>query len=340
MKNFGFVDHLIKSFNSVPDNVRRHVNIGGGLHEKDLIQLLSKPKDVSVSSTPPKSSQINFYHDDIEEFTSVGEQAILHGDIAFCVLAGSDMSLTVIPEINMSFFDLKIQQAPGNGPIWFLINPLQRKFFEDKISHLPKDVSRRITLIDHFLTYKLSPDNLIEENNFSTICGSGDIFSVLATQQNLLKGIQHIFFVDVENVFASLDPAIVGYHLRTRSKVTCEVVKRKENELGDILVNAFDGPQIAQVSQINDDLEKYTWLSTSSYVVDVNLQFDLLGKIWHRTAVQNDKRLSVQYRRFIQEITSAYMTSYLGVSRSERYMPVRNEEDVLNLKHIISNWHL
>jgi hypothetical protein len=240
----------------------------------------------------------------------------------------------------MSFFDLKIQQAPGNGPIWFLINPLQRKFFEDKISHLPEDVSRRITLIDHFLTYKLSPDNLIEENNFSTICGSGDIFSVLATQQNLLKGIQHIFFVDVENVFASLDPAIAGYHLRTRSKVTCEVVKRKENELGDILVNAFDGPQIVQVSQINDDLEKYTWLSTSSYVVDVNLQFDLLGKIWHRTAVQNDKRLSVQYRRFIQEITSAYMTSYLGVSRSERYMPVRNEEDVLNLKHIISNWHL
>lgn len=340
MKNFGFVDQLLKSFDVVPDTIRRHVNISGGLHEKDLVQLLTKPRDTSVSSVPPRSSQINFYHDSIEEFSSIGEQAISRGEIAFCVLAGSDRSLSVMPETNLTLFDLKMQQAPGSGPIWFLINPLQRKLFEDKISQLSEDISRRITLVDHFLTYKLTPDNLIEENNFSTICGSGDLFSVLATQQNLLKGIQHIFVVDVENVFASLEPSIVGYHLHTRSKVTCEVVKRKENEFGDILVDAFDGPQIVQFSQVNDDLEKYTWLSTRSYVVDANLQFELLGKIWHRTSVQSDKRLSVQFSRLIQEITSAYSTSYLGVSRSERYMPVRNEEDVINLKHIISNWHL
>lgn len=340
MKNFGFVDQLLKSFDDVPDTIRRHVNVSGGLREKDLLQLLTKPKDTSVSSAPVMSSQVNFYHDDIEELSLIGEQAISRGEIAFCVLAGSDRSLSVMPEINMTLFDLKIQQAPGNGPIWFLINPLQRKFFEERISHLSEDISHRITLIDHFLTYKLTPDNAFEENNFSTVCGSGDLFTVLTTQQNLLKGIQHIFVVDVENVFASLDPAIVGNHLRTQSKVTCEVVKRRVNEHGDILVDAFEGPQVVQISQINDDLEKYTWLATGSYVMDSNLQFELLGKIWHRTTVQVDKRLSIQFKRLVQEITSAYTTNYLGVTRSERYMPIRNEEDNRNLKNIISTWHL
>ena len=201
MKAYGFVDQLVKSFDQVPDDVKQKINSAGGLHEKDILYYLTHPKDSSVTSAPPNSAIVKFYHDRLDDLACLGLDAISKNEIAYCIFADSPRALSLLPEINITLFDLKVQQSLGNCPIWVVVNPLHRHLFEEKVARLPKEVGDRITLLDHFLTYKFTPDNLLQSGNYLSCCGSGDIFPIITTNKDLIKNIKHVVVVDIDNIF-------------------------------------------------------------------------------------------------------------------------------------------
>ena len=356
MKKLGFEHSYLVDLKKILPEVRNFVNRPGGLDEESLLNLLVKPQDYTVPvPTPVQDTYVRFYHDKSDYYTEIGEEAIHKKEVAYCILAGGAgtavegaKALLKIPELDMSLLTLKLFQSLGAGPIWIFTSPTLRKQIEDHVSSLTGIDHDRIQYLEQYESYRLTPDNRIMftgEKPDLYPCGHGDLFPVLASSEIYSKfvssGGKHVYVVNVDNVFASLDAAILGHHVDTNSRVSCEVVKRKENEYGGVLVDSAEGVQIAELFRVNDlDLTQFTWLSTNSYIFNTDIDVAALGKVWHRIKKSINNRIVIQHERLIQEITLAYDTTFVGVSRSERFMPIRDLDDLNIVRKIVDlNWN-
>ena len=353
MRQPGFLSQLRGDLEKVPADMRSAINRPGGLHEDDLRRMLALPSDDRVlAPSPPEDHAVGCYHDDVDRYTTAGTQAINAGQVAYCILAGGDdtrmgepKALARIPELDMSLLTLKLFQAVGCGPVWVMVSPSSKSLVEDHLASIVGIDASRVFLFEQFQSYRLSPDNrlLLDATGTPEVypCGSGDFFPALV-KSNLLPGFiagggKYLAVVGVDNVFASLEPAVIGHHIENASNVTCEVVRRKKEETGGVLVEAADGLQIAEMNRLDvNDLASYTWLSTNSYVMNVDLEYPKLGVNWYRTMKNAGGKAVVQYERFLHEVTAAYNSSFLGVSRTERYMPVATPDDLMFIRNIVN----
>ena len=174
-------------------------------------------------------------------------------------------------------------------------------------------------------------------------CGHGDVFPVLINSGALeafsLNGGKHVSIVNVDNVMASLDAAILGRHIKEKAKVTCEVVRRRQGDSGGVLCDVAGSLQIVESFRIHGvDAQSFNWLNTNSFVFDTDIDLKLLGNAWNRVQKNIGNKIVIQHERLLQEITAAYSTNYIEVERDERFMPIKNLEDlVLAAKKIDAN---
>jgi UDP-N-acetylglucosamine pyrophosphorylase len=348
MKLPGFVSQFKNDLAVIPSHIKEQVNKVNGLSDRDLLNLLIDPHDDRVvAPSVPIDTVVKYYHDNIDEYTEIGSKAIENGEVAYCIIAdgidsisGSAKSLLKIPNLEMSLITLKMFQATGTGPIVILST---KDINEDHKAHLSAQMGvdmSRITFIDQFQSYSLSPDYsfILDEAKQPSLCscGPGDIFQLLADHP-VTKQVKYVMVVDVSNIFASLDPTIIGHHIYLNCKVSCEVTRRKDHEPGSVLVLAADGLQISDISRIDvENIDDYSWLCTDSYVMNSDISFSQLGKQWYRQQKKIKGTVQVQHNRLLEEITTAYDTAYVCVDRSERFMPVRDLEDLNTVKMLVN----
>ena len=353
MKRPGFVKQFQDDIGRIPQQIRSRVNVNRGLSEDKLMEALLAPVDHGVTNpVPAKDTQVSHYHDMLEVYEGIGTASLHKKEVAYCILAGGagtrvggPKALLHIPELNMSLLTLKLHQAVGQGPIWILVSPTIRAEVEAHVAE-QKDIDQaRIKFVEQFESYRLTPHNqLVFDGDVPSIypCGHGDLFPALAGsavwRDFIESGGKHVVVVNVDNVFGSLEPAILGHHIDNKSKVTCEVVRRKNEELGGVLVDCDEGLQIVELFRLGvPDADAYSWLSTNSYIFNTDLQIDKLGVTWHRKQKLLDGRVVIQHERLMQEITAAYNSTFLGVDRTERYMPIRDQMDLSIVRRISDN---
>jgi len=71
-----------------------------------------------------------------------------------------------------------------------------------------------------------------------------------------------------------------------------------------------------------------------------DISFSQLGKQWYRQQKKIKGTVQVQHNRLLEEITTAYDTAYVCVDRSERFMPVRDLEDLNTVKMLVNSWYI
>lgn len=352
MKQPGFITQLLQDFQQVPAEIRARVNSPHSCHEQILLKMLADPKDTSVtafSSVP--DGYIRFYHDEYDHYNEVGSRIIGEEKVAYLINAceqrikpGTPDALIRIPKLSMSLITLKLFQAIGSGPIWIattqsFMNDIKQHVF----SHVGIDFNR-IKFIEVNETYQLTPDNMIFFNNEKVslhACGTGELLTRINNEpvysEFVEKGGKHVFIVDVNNVFASLDPAIVGHHVESKKKVSCEVVKRKPAEEGSVIVDAFEGVRLVDMKRIFETTESdHAWLCTNSYLFDTDIDVDKVSIEWCRTQINQNNGVIIRYQKFFDELTKAYDTNYIGVIRGERFLQVNNINDVMLLDNIVN----
>ena len=340
----GFAVQFQRDVEQINSATRSVVNKTAGLDERSLLKKLFHPEDHTPAGlSPPPELAVNFYHDELEEYTSIGSKAIQDGKVAYCVMAGGSKSLLRIPELGMSLLTLKLFQGIGTGPIWIVVSPQNKSAVEDHLASQVGIDMRRIKLLEQYVSYRLTPDNQIifgTEGPELYPCGHGDLFPVLletgVLKEFISSGGLYVSVVNVDNVFGTLDSAVVGHHISSSSEVTCEVVKRKPDESGGVLVDTAVGLQIVELFRLlGHDTEQYTWLNTNSFVFNAQLDLSSLGSIFHRVQRCVDEKIVVQHERLLQEITEKYKTTYLGVIRSDRFMPIKTTQDLNNVRNMI-----
>jgi len=352
MKQPGFITQFLQDLQQIPVEIRERVNSPSGCHEQVLLKMLLDPKDVSVTAFSSVSDRyIHFYHDEYDYYGQVGSKAICEEKIAYLINAceqkieaGKPDALVRIPKLSMSLLTLKLFQVIGNGPVWIATTS---SFMHDIKQHVFSQVGidlNRIKFIEVNETYQLTPDNrIISDNEKVSLhsCGIGELLSRINNEPThrefVEKGGKHIFVVDVNNVFASLDPAIVGHHIESKKKVSCEVVRRKSLEEGSVVVDAFEGIRLVDMRRIFETSESdHAWLCTNSYVFDIDIDVEKISIEWCRTQIKRNDGVAICYQKFFDDITKTYDSNIIGVDRGERFLQVNSTADVVSLEKIVN----
>ncbi len=353
--SFTLVDRFRRSLEKIPSNLRTQINCPGGLSESELLDLIMNPRDQSVyqpAPVPPAVVKIDY---DIQQANSLGEKIINQGKVAYCIMTeiidtrnDSICALSRIPDIDMSLLTLKIFQAVGPGPIWIIVSPSSRQRIIDHVNSQTRFDLGRIRFVDRYESYRLEPDNqilFVDGRPDLYSCGSGDLFPALIFSGVLSKFIEtggrYISVVDVRNVAGSLDSVTIGRHALMDASVSYEVV---EGSLGDsnsagVLCDVNGSYQIVEDIRIFDtdcNHKNLKWFDTNSLIFNASLNIAPLGRSWNRIRKNVNGRLVVQHERLLQEITEAYNTTYFGVAKSERFVLVKNANDLLHVNEFIN----
>jgi len=150
----------------------------------------------------------------------------------------------------------------------------------------------------------------------------------------LARGGRVVMVANVDNLGATLDPLIVGFHLEHGKPVTCEVVDKVGTDQGGIPVRLEGRPVILEEFRLprGFDPASVRVFNTNTFLFDAralaSLAFD-----WTFFAVtkQVDGTPTVQFERLLGEVTSHLDTVFLHVPRSgaeSRFLPVKDPEEL------------
>lgn len=342
INNF-LLERYRNSISGISNDIKKIVNRQGGLTEDNLLDLILNPQDQSLDSPQSPLDEDIVTNYDVNLCKEIGLEDLSNGKVAYCIMAGgagtrvgTPKALLRLPKLNLSLLTIKLFQATGHGPIWIVTSPsIKQQIIEHVNAQIGIDHSR-IKYIDQFESYRLYPNNeviIVDGKPDLYPCGHGDIFPALANgdilQEFIDNGGKYISVVNVDNVFASLSPEIIGLHSFLKANVTCEVVNRSNNDSGGVVCVDRGQIQVAESYRIRGtDISEFKWLNTNSLIFNSNLKIKPLGNSWNRVQKTVNGKLVIQHERLLQEITEAYDTKFISVNRNERFFPIKSLEDL------------
>jgi UTP--glucose-1-phosphate uridylyltransferase len=337
----GFVTSLKQELDRF-GNIRDRLNADGGLTDKQLIQLVSQSD---------QESEIIEVIDDCDVITDStlssdieGVAALLQKEVAVVVLAGglatrmgSTGALTQFSN-GMSLLTFKLTQL-GRAPTILMINPSMKDNIVDHVNSLT--TTTNISAFEQFESFSLTPDNRLklDQSGNPTLypTGTGDLASAMEKSEivDALQevGIKHVIVTDVNNLGLPINTKALTHHLKSRAPVTCQVVRRRlTDENAIVWVNG--NKQVLDLFRLRlpDDFNVAgpRWTSTNTFIVNLDAlkKAATIPSRYHRVRKIVNGSLSVQYERFVHELTAFFPTEFVEVDRELYYDPVKTTRDL------------
>jgi UTP--glucose-1-phosphate uridylyltransferase len=289
-----------------------------------------------------------------ERLTEVGLEALREGRVAFVVMAGGMATrmggvvkalVEVLP--GRRFFDLRLNElstlerrSGRRVPLWIMTSDATEHAISDALGSR-KDPDFLQTFAQS-LGLRLTPDGDLfrdDQGNVSVHApGHGDLPDALL-RSGLLgrfveRGGRHVTVTNIDNLGASLDPTIVGFHLTHGLPVTCEVVDKLETDKGGIPVRLDGRCVVLEEFRVPPHFDPKTVrvFSTNTFHFDAKALFEL-NLDWTYFTVDKivDGREAIQFERLLNEVTSALDTQYVKLPRGgkeSRFLPVKDFKEL------------
>jgi UDP-N-acetylglucosamine pyrophosphorylase len=344
----GFLVTLQQQLESLPLETLERVNRFGGLGTHDLMNLLVKPVDYSVDIPDPSVPSCRL-EDASQDTYRLGNEAIKDGSTAYCILAGgsgtrigTSKGFLRLPGTSTSLLSLKLLQAGPAKNVWVMASPGNEAEIR---THLNAVGGQHVKVFTQYESFRLTPDNrlhFVDGQPDLHPCGHGDVIPALKNSglydDFVSSGGKRVVVVNVDNVYATMDPGVVGQHIVGGRPVTCEVVERTVNDTGGVLCSHLGFEQIVEQFRLSPEtnVDEFGWLSTNSMVFNTDIDFNAIRWSWHRVKKNVAGQLLVQYERLLQELTSNFKTLFLAVPRSSRYVPVKTQADLEKIAKIFN----
>jgi UTP--glucose-1-phosphate uridylyltransferase len=167
--------------------------------------------------------------------------------------------------------------------------------------------------------------------------GHGDLPSSLARAGILRRfidgGGRVLFMSNVDNLGATLDPALVALHLRGGAAITVAVAPTAPGDAGGIPARVEGVPQIVEAFRLPEDFDHATVdvFNTNTFFFDPEALGEDLPLTWFLVEKKVDDRPAVQIERLVGEATSFLPTRFVRVPRDGahgRFFPVKAPEDL------------
>lgn len=291
--------------------------------------------------------------DEGKRIAELGHRAIAKGEVAVAILNGGmatrfgGVVKGVVPVIDgHTFLALKfrdVMRQPGRVPV-FLLNSFATN--KDTAAHLadknhfgvPKE---QVHFVEQSISMRLNPDGTLfigadgAPSFFAP--GHGDLLSALrlspAYDEFVAKGGKYVVVSNVDNLAATLSPAIVGAHIDAKRKLTVEVAPREPNDAGGAPVRRGGKIEILEGFRFPPEFDQRTLtvFNTNTFVFGVEAIAGHYPLTWFRADKEVQGHKVVQFERLLGEVTSFVDATYLQVPRSGptgRFLPVKSPSDL------------
>jgi UTP--glucose-1-phosphate uridylyltransferase len=289
-----------------------------------------------------------------KELDALGSEAIRAGKVAAVVLAGGMatrfggvVKAAVEVARGKSFLDLKLADIRNCAKR--LDGQLSTHLMTSFATH--KDVTRLastahteaspVSTFAQFISLRLNTDGslfLDAQGQPSLYApGHGDLSFALRRSGTLKKllerGVAYIYMSNVDNLAATLDPAIIGAHIRSKKQISVEAADKAPGDKGGAPVRVDDVLQIVEGFRFpkSFDQDQVPVFNTNSFVIDtqaIDRDFEL---DWFAVKKEVDQKPCVQFERLVGQLTAFLPCHVLSVTREGddgRFMPVKDPPEL------------
>ncbi|HEY2514380.1 MAG TPA: UTP--glucose-1-phosphate uridylyltransferase [Polyangiaceae bacterium] len=323
---------------------------------------VSAPADHELLRLPPEGSA------EEARLASLGEKALVAGELAFCVMAGGMATrmggvvkalVEALP--GKTFLDLRLaenraacQRAGRAVPLWLMVSDATDEPTRDALAKA--EAPAHVATFRQDASLRLTPEGgLFRHENgdpsaYST--GHGDTIDALR-RSGLLRsfvdtGGKYVWIANLDNLGATIDLALLGLFLESQRDVMVEVAEKEPGDKGGIPVHA-PAPGGGRRLQVLEefrlprgfDAEKVRVFNTNTFLIRADRLLDVeVAWNWFEVEKKVDGKSAVQFERLLQEITSALDAAYVCVPRhgaAARFLPAKDFDELAKRKeHILA----
>jgi len=327
LARFGFDEAQLAAF-AVRAATKESTTIAGaiaGLEAADLSKL------------PPAGTP---EHDSV---VTRGKQALARGEVGVVILAGGmatrfgGVVKAAVPVTgNMSFLAAKVADAriaAPRAPIYVMTSAATH----DKIiEQVRREDLAGVQCFPQLVSLRLTPKGelFVEAGKPSPYAtGHGDLTFALRASGILdafrSRGGKVLFMSNVDNVAATLDPAVIGAHLASGAKITAEVVRKEPGDRGGAPARIDGVAQIVESFRFpaTFDQDGLPLFNTNTFAFDA----EAIDRDFELTFFRVEKKVEdapvIQFERLVGQLTAFLPSHFLEVPRG-RFLPVKDPEEL------------
>jgi len=281
----------------------------------------------------------------------LGREALERGELGSVILSGGMATRFnyTLPKgcypifEGQSFLELKvrwIRQVAPQMPIYVMTSfatdeEVRRHFAEHDDFGAGPD---QVRFFSQYRFPRLRPDgNLYHSADGSedfAAPGHGDFPEAIAASglldEFLAQGGKYLLFSNVDNLGATVDLAIVGWHIQKGHEMTVEVAAKAPGDKGGAPARVDGKLQLVEGFAFPEDFDQDSIpvFNTATYVFTakaLNRPFDLP---WYVVDKKVDGETVIQFEHLAGDLSSDLRTGYLEIDRDERFIPVKSQGDV------------
>jgi UTP--glucose-1-phosphate uridylyltransferase len=285
---------------------------------------------------------------------ALGEEILRRGELAFCVMAGgmaTRMGGVVKALVEAfeghTFLELRLaenahwsRRAGRPVPLWLMVSDATRGPTVEALGRL--GAPAHVATFLQGLGLRLTPTGQLfrgEDGNpdpYGT--GHGDLVDSLRRTGLLADfraaGGRYVWIANLDNLGATLDPAVLGYFVDTGRDLMVEVCEKAPGDKGGIPVHAQGRLQVLEEFRLPPEVDpaQVRVFNTNTFLVRAaalaETPFD-----WHWFEVEKKVggRTAIQFERLLQELTAGLDAAYLTVPRegvASRFLPVKDFDEL------------
>lgn len=307
--------------------------------------VVTLPAPEDVTDLPARGSAAH------ERLRARGLAAMREGRVGVVILAGGmatrfgGVVKAVVPVLEgKTFLDLKVedvvrcaQHAGGEVPIYVMTSFATHA----RIVEATAALGAKIEAFPQFVSLRLTPEGELfrgadgRPSPYAT--GHGDLTFALRRSGLLAtfraRGGRLLFVSNVDNLGATLEPAVVGFHLERGAKITAEVVDKEPGDKGGAPARVDSVPQIVEAFRFprGFDQDAIAVFNTNTLVLDAEAIDRELELPFYRVQKSVDGRAAIQFERLVGELTALLPTAFLRVPRDGedgRFQPAKDPDEL------------
>ncbi len=281
----------------------------------------------------------------------LGREALERGELGAVILSGGMATRFnyALPKgcfpifESQSFLELKvrwIRQAAPRMPIYvmtsFATDEAVRKHFAEHADFGCEE--GQVRFFTQYRFPRLRPDGSLFQSpdgseDFAAP-GHGDFPEAIAAcgilDEFLAQGGKYLLFSNVDNLGATVDLAIVGWHVQQGHEMTVEVAAKAPGDKGGAPARVNGRLQLVEgfAFPADFDQDSIPVFNTATYVFSADALKRPCDLPWYVVDKKVDGETVIQFEHLAGDLSCHLSSGYLEIDRDERFIPVKSQSDV------------
>lgn len=342
LREYGFDPEL---FAALRERLRR----GAAGPEANRVEgMVEPPRDEDVTTLPARGSDAR------KRLDEIGRAQLARGAVGVVILAGGMatrfggvVKAGVEALDGRSFLDLKIadvrrlaERTGARIPVYLMTSfatdgEIRRLAEAETSDHAP------VRTFPQLISLRLTPEGELFRGPDGAPSpyapGHGDLPLALHRAGLLdafrAEGGELLAMSNVDNLGATLDPAVLGFHLDSGAAVTAEVVDKEPGDKGGAPARVDGALQIVEAFRFPEafDQDAIGVFNTNTFVLSASALRPDFPFSWFAVRKEVEGRPAVQFERLVGQLTAFLPSAFLRVPRSGedgRFQPAKDPAEL------------